>query len=295
MTRTVEWLSVDVGDIELGVWHWPGEGDAPADPLVFLHATGFHGRCWDTVIEALPERPAYAIDLRFHGTSGKTGEVEWPILGGDIIAALDKLDLANVFLVGHSVGGYLATLTAAECPERVSKLLLIDPVIMSPERYAYAEKLRTMMKPEDNPISRRRNAWENSEEVYERFKPRSPFNIWQDRVLRDYCAHALMPGEAPRKLACDPLHEVTIYLHQNSKAIGDAIPKVQQPVTILRAVELSDKDDPFDMSKSPTWPLLAQQFANARDEYHPELSHFIPMQAPDLIVETIQRDLTKQV
>lgn len=287
MARSVKWFSVDVGDIELGVWHWPGEGA----PLVFLHATGFHARCWDTVIEAMPSRPVYAIDLRFHGTSGKAGDVEWPIMAADIIAVLDALDLTDVFLVGHSIGGYLATIAAAERPDRIEKLLLLDPVILTPERYAYSGHMRQMMKPEDNPISRRRNAWAGPEEMYERFKGRSPFNLWQDRVLRDFCEHALAPGDAPRKLACDPLHEVQVYLHQNGEVINAAIPKVMQPVTILRAIEPTEADDPFDMSKSPTWPEIANQFANAREEYHPELTHFIPMQAPDLVIDTILKEL----
>lgn len=290
--RTPEWTAVNVGDIELGVWQWPGEGD----PLVFLHATGFHARCWDAVIETLPpelaSRPCYAIDLRFHGTSGKTGDVEWPIMANDIISVLDSLDLTNIFLVGHSVGGYLSTITAANRPDRVSKLLIVDPVIMSPERYAFSKQMRRHMKPEDNPISRRRNAWQGPDEMYERFKSRSPFDIWQDRVLKDFCNYALAPGEAPRTLACDPLHEVQIYHHQNGDAIQAALPQVQQPVTILRAVEPTEADDPFNMSKSPTWPKLVHQFADAREEYHPELTHFIPMQAPELVVETIARELS---
>ncbi len=293
MKRDGEWLSVDVGDIEVGVWHWPGAAGDANTPLVFLHATGFHARCWDAVIEALPEYSAYALDLRFHGTSGKQGDVEWPIMAADVVAVLDKLDLAGVYLIGHSVGGYLATIAAAERPGRISKLLLVDPVIFSPERYGFAEQLRQMMKPEDNPISKRRNAWEGPEEMYERFKARSPFDLWQDRVLRDYCAHALVSGDAPRQLACDPLHEVQIYLHQNGAAINAAIPKVKQPVTILRAIEATEADAPFDMSKSPTWPELAAQYANATDEYHPELTHFIPMQAPDLVVKTIRSGLER--
>ena len=290
MARKPEQISIDVGEIELGVWYWPGEGD----PFAFLHATGFHARCWDAVIEMLPpelaSRPCYAIDLRFHGTSGKTGDVEWPIMAADIVAALDALDLTNVFLVGHSVGGYLATITASERPDRVSRLLIIDPVILSPERYVFSMQLRQQMKPEDNPISRRRNAWQGAEEMYERFKDRSPFNVWQDRVLRDFCDHALAPGDAPRKLACDPMHEVQIYLHHNAEAIQAALSIVQQPVTILRAVEPREADDHFNMSKSPTWPELVHQFANAREEYHPELTHFIPMQAPELVVQTIVKD-----
>ena len=291
MIRTPEQLSVDVGDMELTVWYWPGDNGSEGDPLVFLHATGFHARCWDSIIEDAPNHPTYAVDLRFHGSSGKVGDVEWPVMAADVAVALERLNLRNALIVGHSIGGYLATVAAAAQAERVAQLLLLDPVIMAPERYAFAEQMRGFMKPEHNPISRRRNAWADGGEMYARFKDRAPFSLWQDRVLRDFCDHALAPGDAPRKLACDPLHEVQIYMNQNGAVIQDALTRVEVPVTILRAEEATEADDPFDMSKSPTWPKVAEQFANAREIYLPELTHFIPMQAPDLVVGYIREAL----
>ena len=46
---------------------WGGRGD----PVVFLvHATGFHGRCWDEVVRALPAGlNVIAVDLRGVGDS----------------------------------------------------------------------------------------------------------------------------------------------------------------------------------------------------------------------------------
>jgi hypothetical protein len=43
----------------------------------------------------------------------------------------------------------------------------------------------------------------------------------------------------------------------------------------------------MDFAASPTWPKLAAQFARGRDVYLPELTHFIPMQAPDLVARYI--------
>ncbi|MFN7159064.1 MAG: alpha/beta hydrolase, partial [Erythrobacter cryptus] len=51
-----------VGDIAMAVHHWPSDGDGA--PLVFAHATGFHGRVFDAVIESLNAHPAHALDLR---------------------------------------------------------------------------------------------------------------------------------------------------------------------------------------------------------------------------------------
>ena len=39
---------VSAGGLRLAVWEWPGAGP----PLLFAHATGFHGRMWDHIIRA---------------------------------------------------------------------------------------------------------------------------------------------------------------------------------------------------------------------------------------------------
>ena len=43
---------LDVGGLQLQAWEWPGSGD----PILLVHATSFHGRCWDAVVEAMPGR-----------------------------------------------------------------------------------------------------------------------------------------------------------------------------------------------------------------------------------------------
>lgn len=290
--RSPEETYVDVGGARLRVWQWPG--DAAKQPILFLHATGFHARLWDEIIESFPDHPCYAVDLRFHGCSSKEGVVHWPSMADDIIALVKVLDLRDFVLVGHSIGGYLGTLTAAAYPERVAQLLLLDPVIMSPERYAMAKQLEAAVKPEDHPVAKRRTEWLGPEEMVERFKGRAPFDKWQPRALADYCAHALSePDEkGVRTLLCDPLHEVQIYLQHSGDVIHSTLGKVETPTTIIRAREPGPDDTVYDFSLSPTWPELVGAFPSARDIYRDDLTHFIPMQAPDLVVSYIREALT---
>ncbi len=53
------------------------------------------------------------------------------------------------------------------------------------------------------------------------------------------------------------------------------------PVTVLRAPPTNSPT--IDFSASPTWPELANALPNAVDVYLPELDHFIPMRAPELV------------
>ena len=74
---------VKVKDTHLAVTEWPGSGD----PILMLHATGFHSRCWDQVVKRLLGQHVYAVDLRFHGRTAAlnaAGEISWPLLAGDV-------------------------------------------------------------------------------------------------------------------------------------------------------------------------------------------------------------------
>ena len=94
---------IDIGEVELSVLEWPGDGD----PVLLLHATGFHSRCWSQVVEHLPGEHIYAADLRFHGGSGAVGDVNWQLLVEDTRLLIEHLDLNGLVGVGHSIGGYL--------------------------------------------------------------------------------------------------------------------------------------------------------------------------------------------
>tara|TARA_B110000503_G_scaffold27555_2_gene44041 strand:+ start:35619 stop:36479 length:861 start_codon:yes stop_codon:yes gene_type:complete len=275
---------LDIGDIELAGIEWPGGGD----PILLLHATGFHSRCWTQVVQQLPGRHIYAVDLRFHGASGSHGAVDWRLMADDIYQLIEKMNLERLVGVGHSLGGHLIARAAARAPHRFKHLVLIDPVIMSADRYSQFQTLSAALRANDHPVSRRKNQWRDARQMYERFKDRAPFSTWQPQVLRDYCDHALLPAteNALHKLACDPINEASLYLNQKgNEIILEELPGIITSVTLLRAAP--GTDSPIDLSTSPTWPGLADALPNCREIYLPELNHFIPMQAPELVAKCI--------
>jgi len=276
---------LDIGDVELFVVEWAGSGD----PILLLHATGFHSRCWNQVVKRLPGRHIFAVDLRFHGASDASGKTDWRMMAGDIRLLIEKLNLTRLVGVGHSIGGYLIAHAATQVPERCKHLILIDPVIMAPERYLQFQVFSDRLEAQDHPVSRRKNQWRDAQEMYERFQGRAPFNTWQPAVLRDYCDYALRPAnnDALRQLACDPINEAGIYLSQKgNEAILTELPRLLTPVTLLRAPP--GDDALFDLNTSPTWPGLAAALPNCQEVYLPYLNHFIPMQDPALVADYIQ-------
>jgi len=285
MRQPVE-STVTISDQVLAVYEWQGTGD----PILLLHATGFHSRCWNQVVGHLPGLHIYAVDVHYHGGSGDAGgTVDWNIFAEDIRELIVRLGLQKLVGVGHSMGGYLVARIATLAPERFKQLVLIDPVIFSPETYADLQSVFGSMDARDHPVSRRKNNWRDADEMYRRFRDRRPFDSWQPEVLRDYCDYALRPADDADflRLACDPINEASNYLsHAGNEVVLRDLPNLRMPVTLLRAPpgELSGTD----LSNSPTWPGLADALPNCREVYLPRLNHFIPMQDPALVARYIE-------
>jgi pimeloyl-ACP methyl ester carboxylesterase len=99
-------------------------------PLLYLHPAG--GPLWDPFIESLCER--HTVYAPHHPGTGETVreaiyavESLWDlVLIYDEI--LDALKLSSVPVIGTSFGGMMACELAAHRPERVSKMILLDPI-----------------------------------------------------------------------------------------------------------------------------------------------------------------------
>ena len=261
-------------------------------PAVFLiHATGFHARCWDQTVASLPSGDrVIAVDVRGHGRSEKTGPMrDWTIAAHDIAELVEHLNLEDAVAAGHSMGGHLLVQIAATHPRAFKRLVLIDPVMLPPEVYANAH-LAALPEGQVHPVARRRNAWASWQEMFDAFKSRHPYSLWRETVLADYCRYGLVPeanGEG-FELACPPAIEASIYMGHANTDIYALAARVDVPVVVLRA----KTRDPgprnlADFAASPTWEGVARAFRNGRDVYLPHLTHFIPMQEPELTARFI--------
>jgi pimeloyl-ACP methyl ester carboxylesterase len=277
---------IDVGTVELCIYEWPGE----SDPVLLLHATGFHSRCWNEVVLRLPGLHIYAVDIHFHGGSAQAGDVvDWRQFSQDICLLIEKLDLKKLVGVGHSMGGHLVTRAAAQMPDRFKHLVLIDPVIFPPEAYEKLSEQLQGIEAKDHPVAHRKNNWRDAEEMFRRFRDKPPFDTWRSEVLRDYCDYALLPAdeEGLRQLACNPINEASNYLNgPSNKIVLEELPRITMPVTLLRAPAGDIAE--ADFQSSPTWPELGSALRHCRDVYLPEHNHFIPMQDPALVADYIR-------
>ncbi len=109
--------------------HHRVEGPPGAPAVVLLHGGASRGATWDRFAPALVAAGCRVVvpDLRGHADSPRRRPYTLEAHRDDVIALLDRLELHRVTLVGHSLGGFAASLVAQEQPGRVTRLVLEDP------------------------------------------------------------------------------------------------------------------------------------------------------------------------
>jgi pimeloyl-ACP methyl ester carboxylesterase len=95
--------------------------------LVLLHGGAQNAHTWDTVALAL-DRPLVALDLPGHGHSGWRDDHQYSpaAMASDVAVALRRLAPQAQMVVGMSLGGLTALSLAADHPDLVSRLVLVD-------------------------------------------------------------------------------------------------------------------------------------------------------------------------
>jgi len=105
-------------------------GPSSAEPLILLHGGAWSWQEYLSLIPSLAQRwHIYALDFRGHGRSGWVPETyRLRDLAEDNTQFLGQLD-APAVLAGHSLGGVVALMLAARCPDKVNALILEDPAL----------------------------------------------------------------------------------------------------------------------------------------------------------------------
>jgi pimeloyl-ACP methyl ester carboxylesterase len=264
----------------LAVHDWGGDGQ----PVLLVHATGFHGHVWHPIAERLVDAGlhAWSIDQRGHGASAVPDRInDWEEFAADVLAMIAELGLSasgDLVGVGHSAGSVALLRAEANAPGTFLALWLYEPVILPVEPPLGATF--------DNPLAagarRRREAWPSKEEAIASYGARPPFNVLRADVLRAYVDHGLVAGDDGLfHLACPPEIEAQTYERMTFHDMYSHLAEVHCP-TIVAA---GNPESPGSLAQSA--PALVQRLPHGRHEPMPELGHFGPLQDPDRIVASV--------
>jgi 3-oxoadipate enol-lactonase len=126
--------------------HHAEDGDPNGPALVFAHALGTDLRLWDRLLPLLPagwRRVRY--DLRGHGlTEAPPGDYWMGDLVADAAAVVEHLATVPSVFVGSSLGGVVAQGLAAERPDLVRGLVLMNTAAKIATPAIWAERVATV-------------------------------------------------------------------------------------------------------------------------------------------------------
>jgi len=195
--------------------------------LFFSHGNGFPASTYSVLFRSLRARghtvkavEAYGHDPRYPVTSN------WPHLVQQLadFVTLEAQDATSpLFLVGHSLGGFLSLMCAATHPvlagRAVAGVVMLDSPVLGGWRarvLALAKHSQLVGALSPGQVSRkRRRSWPDEQAVWEHFAHKRVFARWDPQVLRDYVHHGTREephGHGTRRvLAFDRDIETRIY------------------------------------------------------------------------------------
>jgi len=102
-------------------------GHGPA--LVIVHGVGGHKEDWQGVMAAMAAtHTVYAVDmLGFGGSSRSAADMGMNAQANALLALLDHEHIQRADILGNSVGGWVSATFAAAHPDRVDRLIVVDP------------------------------------------------------------------------------------------------------------------------------------------------------------------------
>ena len=93
--------------------------------IVLVHGAWHGAWCWERLVPLLGNAGHCATTPTLTGSGDRAGELSQDVTLArhvdDIVATLDKADMHEVILVGHSYSGMVITAVADPCPYRFSR------------------------------------------------------------------------------------------------------------------------------------------------------------------------------
>ena len=124
---------IEVGGFRL---HYLDYGTTGRSPILCVHGGAAHAHWFDFFAAGfVAEFHVLALDFPGHGDSQwmNPPDYTYELYAADLAELVDKLDLRDFVLIGHSMGGLVSLLYTASYPGRTRALIIVDSTLRMPE------------------------------------------------------------------------------------------------------------------------------------------------------------------
>lgn len=217
--------------------HWSNPG---APKVLCLHGWLDNAASFVPLAPYLKDFDLLALDFAGHGFSShrpETNHYYFPEHLYDVDAALDELGWDTCHIIGHSMGGGVASCFASALPEQVKRLVLLDAVgILTLPTDQTARQLRLSMKS----VRKSRSFLKPYESVEEAMRARQKNSPLSDNAARLLCERSLEHTGDYYQWRTDPrLNWRSPQLLSDAQAL-DLLAAIRSPTLVLTSASVLD-------------------------------------------------------
>lgn len=232
-----QWIASQLtsqGKVEAGLpaKHVGGEGEH----VVFFHANGFPPAMYQQMLKPLTEK--YKVSTVYQRPLWPLPVPEdfknWHIMIDDACRFIASQP-EPITLLGHSMGGLVSIICAVREPEKVKKLVLLDPVILPPHLIWIMRNLPDVFRkklPLVEKTLRRPDHFPTVEAGFNFHRKVRGFKHIADPIMQDYMAEGLYETDDGFKLSYSKEWEAAIY--QTVPWAWSSIKKLMTETVVIR-------------------------------------------------------------
>ena len=269
-------------NVQLSAYRYIADSSAPATTVLFSHANGFHGRCFDPVIATLvADYECASFDLRGHGDSAVSPDwsVAWQGYGDDALAIAKQISKPTI-AVGHSMGGAALVMAALVEPQLFRALILYEPIIF-PSAIRENVSMNSAPSPLVEGARRRRKTFATRADAFANYASKPPMNAFDPRALHAFVDYGFRDASDHIELKCAPEHEARNFEMGAIHETWDQLKNLRVPTWVVSGSQQQGQPSGFAAN-------IAEQIANSHFVEWQDLGHFGPMQQPERLAELIR-------
>ena len=256
--------------------HYLDYGTPGCPPMLCVHGAAAHAHWFDFAAPGLrEEHQVYSLDLRGHGDSAWAEQHTYAFktYAEDLNALVEKLDLRDFVLVGHSMGGMVSLLYSATFPGRVARLVVVDSIMLMP-----MERVRRMREFGATPPS----SYATQAELVARYRLSPPeTHIAAPEIIRHMAIHS---GRQTADGRWQHKADRRVYANSQQLAGMPLWDRIRIPALVIRGSR-STRFGPQEMAE------IRAKAPQVKMAEVPDSNHHIPLDNPQGFVDVVQEFL----
>jgi pimeloyl-ACP methyl ester carboxylesterase len=283
------------------------EGDSKDKNIFFFHATGFNAETYEPFFLRLHklldcQYSIYALDQRGHGLSKASAIpsklTSWKTYFDDGKKFLDKFISTENILMGHSMGGVVASRLSFDFEDKIYKSILIDPVLQPQSlkfqipffnisNNSFISLINFFKKNRASEMitnaKKRRSVFLDKQEIFNHYQGRGAFRNWPEDSLKSYINGGVVIKNNQIHLSCEPDWEAKTFA-VSYLARTNFIKKIKTKIYV-----------PFASEGSTLAPEFREFLSSNKNFIFEKIdgTHFFPMEKQDLICGKISNFITE--